>query len=496
MPGLSRLLRDQRGFTLVEISVAISVLLIGMLGAVMMIDTGNAMTSRTKAREGATALARSVLEIARGIPYRELTADQVLSELQGRSGLTDARLGMAGHQIESRGFVYTVTPTVCTIDDPVDSLGEADGEIGLCANSDALGQGDSGGDRNADDYRRVVVDLAWTLSGANPDSLVQTGVVTNPVGGLGPSVTALAPKTPATVEVTSSATTSPSYDVTTSAVPASVTWSVDGARLGEASGSGTSWTFSWPLGSADTPQFVDCAYVVQAEAFDAKGRAGATKALTVSLNRRVPFAPTHFAGGRNLNGSRVDVQWQPNQECDVKRYRVYRGTSAGSISTEVCAPTKDQPNECVDENPPAGVTLFYQVVAIDTPPGGGEREGDRSAVLEVSPEAANAGPPATPTGLTICAGGNPGCNDIDGEPAPAGVPVLTWNASSDPDGIAFYRVYRDGNGYDDRLDVLFEVPGKPLVFIDATATGPHSYRVSAVDGLFGESVLSGEVVWQ
>lgn len=476
--------------------MAIVVLLVGMLGAVTMIDTGNAMTSKTKAREGATALARSVLEIARGIPYRELSADQVLVELAGRPGLADARPGLPGHQVESRGFVYTLTPTVCTIDDPVDSLGEADGNVGHCANSDVLGQGQPAVDRNADDYRRIGVTLSWTLQGAHSDSLVQTGVVTNPVGGLGPSVTSLTPDSPATTEITSGSTTSASYRLVTSAVPASVTWSVDGARLGEASGSGTNWNFAWPLGAANTPQFVDCTYVVQAEAFDAKGRAGATKALTIKLNRRVPFPPTHFSGGRNLNESRVDLQWQPNQECDVQRYRVYRGTTAGAIDTLVCEPTKDQPTECVDGGAPSGVTLFYQVAAVDTPPGGGMRDGDRSAVLEVAPEAANAGAPSTPTGLTVCTGGNPGCNDIDGEPAPAGVPVLSWNESSDSDGVAFYRVYRDGNGYDNRLDILFKVADKPLVFIDSTASGAHTYRVSAVDSLFGESVLSDQVAWQ
>ena len=165
MPRRCRPLQDERGFTLIEISVALSVLLIGMLGAVTMIDTGNAMTSRTKAREGATALARSVLEIGRGIPYRELTADQILAELAGRPGLADARPGTPGHQVESRGFVYTVVPTVCAIDDPVDSLGEGDSEVGLCANSDVLGQGQSAGDRNADDYRRIVTRLPASGAG-------------------------------------------------------------------------------------------------------------------------------------------------------------------------------------------------------------------------------------------------------------------------------------------------------------------------------------------
>ncbi len=476
--------------------MAIFVLLVGMLGAVAMIDTGNAMTSKTKAREGATALARSALEIARGVPYRELSADQILAELAGRPGLSDARPAMPGHQIVSRGFVYTLTPTVCMVDDPVDSLGDADGDIAHCSNSDVLGPGQTAVDRNADDYRRIGVSLSWAVPGATGDSLVQTGVVTNPVGGLGPSVTSLTPDSPATTEITSGSTTSASYRLVTSAVPASVTWSVDGARLGEASGSGTSWSFSWPLGSVNAPQFVDCAYVVQAEAFDAKGRAGATRALTIKLNRRIPFPPTHFSGGRNLNGPRVDLQWQANQECDVDLYRVYRGTSAGAIGTLVCETTKGQPTECVDDGPPSAVTLYYRVVGVDTAPGGGPREGDSSATLTVAPESANTGPPSTPTGLTVCTGGYSGCNDIDGELAPAGVPVLTWNESSDPDGVAFYRVYRDGGSYGDRLDVLFKVAGKPLVFIDATAGGAHTYRVSAVDNLFGESALSNEVEWR
>jgi prepilin-type N-terminal cleavage/methylation domain-containing protein len=481
---------SESGFTLVEVMVAISILLIGVLGTVTMIDTGNATTARTKAREGATALARSVLEISRGVPYRELSSAQVLAELSGREGLADARAGVAGHQVDSSNFLYTVAVTTCQIDDPVDGLGEHD-EGDFCADSAA----EAANDRNADDYRRVVVTLQWGAGSAPSESVTQTAVITNPVGGFGPSVTALVPAVPSTVEIFSASVDGPTYDVTTSTVPASVTWSVDGARLGEAIGSGTDWEFEWDLGPADDPLFVDCVYVVQAEAFDDKGRAGAAKALTVTLNRRRPFAPGGFAGGRNLNGARVDVQWDPNRECDAKQYRVYRGTAPDAITTEVCEPTKSEPTSCVDEAAPAGVTLYYQVVAIDTPAGGGDREGDRSAVLEVPPEAANAGPPAPPATLTVCMGGTAGCLDIEGEPAPTGLPVLSWDASSDPDGIGFYRVYRDGATYADRLDVLFQVPDKPLVFVDDTAEGSHSYRVSAVDTLFGESVLTGEVTW-
>lgn len=478
------------GFTLVEVMVAISLLLIGVLGTVTMIDGAASVTTRTKAREGATALARSVLEISRGVQYRDLTGAKVLEELEARAGLADADSGTAGHQIESRNFTYTVTATVCSMDDAKDDLGDHDEPaVTFCAESDGPGSGD----RNPDDYRRVTVRLDWTLQGGRTDDLTQRGLVTNPVGGLGPSVTALTPDTPATATITSTTSTA-TYDVTTSTSADTVSWSVNGARLGDATGSGTAWGFTWSLGDVDTPTFVDCTYLLQAEAFDEKGRAGTPNALTVTLNRRQPFAPPNFAGGRNLNGAYVDVQWDRNSECDVKEYRVYRGTDSGTIDTLVCTRASTQPTECVDESAPSGVTLYYQVVGVDTSPSASDREGDRSGTLTVASETANTAPTA-PANLAVCTGGNVDCNDIDGNPAPSGTAVLSWDASTDPNGIQFYRVYRDGNTYADRFDILFPVSGKPLVFVDATASGSHTYYVSAVDTLFGESALTGPVSW-
>jgi prepilin-type N-terminal cleavage/methylation domain-containing protein len=500
---------SQSGFTLVEVMVAITVLLIGVLGTVTMIDGANGVSARSKAREGGTALARSVLEIARGVPYKELTDVRVLDELDVRAGMADA-LPATGHQISSRGFTYTVTPTVCSMDDPKDGLGEHN-ETGVtfCSNSDA--PTGAATDRNADDYRRVVVLVAWTGQGAQPASTRQIGVISNPVGGLGPTVTGLNPLDPKTADIVIAAAgtdvVKPTYEVKTSAPAASVAWFVNGARMGDAEqqgATGTVWEFEWNLGPRDTPQFVDCTYVLSAEGYDEKQRAGARKALTVTLNRRQTFAPANFAGGRNLNNSggyhRVDLQWGSNQECDVKGYRVYRGTDPGAIDTPVpsCNLGLGAKPECVDETAPApapGVTLYYQVAAVDLDANGNPRVGDRSAPLAI--DETNAGAPATPPGFNICTGGMVDCNDIDGEPAPAGAPVLRWEPSADvdPGQIAFYRVYRDGLTYGDRLDVLFPVPNKPLVFIDSTATGSHTYAVSAVDDQFGESVLTEELSW-
>ena len=499
--------RNESGFTLIEVLVAITLLLVGVLGTVTMIDGANAVTTKTKAREGATALARSVLEISRAVQYRELTGAKVLAELNARPGLADADAGAAGHQIESRNFAYTVTPAACSMDDAKDDLGDHDEPaVTFCPESDAPGAGDPTTDRNPDDYRRVTVRVDWALQGGRTESLTQRGLMTNPVGGLGPSVTSLTgPELIVTAE-----TENPAYEITTSTAADSVSWSVDGARH-DALGAGTAWDFTWALGPVNAPSVLDCTYVLQAEAFDDKGRAGTPNALTVTVNRRQPFAPSSFGGGRNLNGdgstvAYVDLQWNSNAECDVEEYRVYRGTDPGSITTLVCTRTSGQAKVCVDETAPAGVTLYYEAVAVDSAADGSAREGDRSTPLTVASEQSN-DPPAAPATLSLCTGdgATTACTDIEGNPAPFGKAVLSWPEAVDPNGdpIAFYRVYRiDGQAtpeqlpaYSDRFDVLFKVPDKPLVFVDATNTGTHSYWVTAVDQSFGESAPVGPVTW-
>lgn len=487
--------RAQAGFTLVEVMVAMSVLLVGVLGTVTMVDGANQLTSRNKAREGATALGRSVLEIARGIPYKQLTAANLTTELDARAGFKDVKPGITGHQVLSEGYTYTVTPTICAMDDPADKLGSHTGSVvPFCSDSDST---TTPSDRNADDYRRVSLQVAWTPSVDRTEATTQRAVVTNPVGGLGPSVTALDPSDPKTQTITS-AITEAKYSVTTSTVADGVVWTVNGAKRADAvpGTSDLNWSFTWELGHPDTPIYYDCSYVLQAEAFDGDSRAGAAKALTVTLNRRQPFAPPSFVAGRNLNGNLVDVSWARNRECDVKGYRVYRGPSAGSTTELVCSRDIGEPTECIDDpGPSATFPLYYRVVAVDTSPSNIDREGDSSATVEVTDD--NASPPAAPAVIVVCGGGNPDCNDIDGEPAPPGTAVLTWEPSTDPDGdqIAYYRIYRDGTTYDERHAIMIPVTDKPLVFVDASVTGSHTYRISAVDEHLGESALSEPVTW-
>jgi prepilin-type N-terminal cleavage/methylation domain-containing protein len=59
----------ESGFSLVEVVVAVTILLVGVLGVVAMVDGANAASSQNKAREGATSVARSIVEVGRAVMY-------------------------------------------------------------------------------------------------------------------------------------------------------------------------------------------------------------------------------------------------------------------------------------------------------------------------------------------------------------------------------------------------------------------------------------------
>ncbi len=512
-----REVRKEAGFTLVEVMVAATVMLVGMLGVALMLNQASTATYSTKAREQGIALQRELMEAARGIPYDQLVNNGLVTAIQSSqgTGLSDSS-SEAGWTIRRRDFTYAVAMGVCSVDDPSDGLGPHDaatfcvsgagqttpdqcasiltpttgiagaagasgpavGDCGLDRNLDGAvdsltGSSPAGiADKTPDDYKRIVVLVRWD-GGAGRRFALQSATVSNPGLSSAPYVTQLT--TSAADPIASG--TGASLTATTSRAPAAVSIFVDGTQLGTATGSGTTWNFSWNLGSVSattTPsdgEVLDGSYVVSAKAFDSYGTAGSPRALTLRLNRRISYPPSRFEAGRN--GTAVDFEWARSKERDVERYRVYRVSNDGSPNAKVCDTVQ---THCQDVNASQDPTLSYYAVAVDKDNAGALREGDPSAIDTVT--------------LTNTAPGPPGSLSAS---SASGNTILIWSASSTPADVAFYRIYRDGVAYADRYDRTSTAA--QLSFIDTKTGGiQHSYWVAAVDSELAESTKRGPVV--
>lgn len=331
-------------------------------------------------------------------------------------------------------------------------------------------------DLDPEDYKRVVVAVRW-----GDRHVQQTALVANPGSSTGPAVTSLElDESAGSLTVTGDAPAL-RFSATTNRAPATVDWTLDGHRRGTATGSGTSWSFAWEVGSPGASgAVVDGTYIVGARALDSAGLAGAGRTLTVTLNRAAPRAPGGLVGGRN--GQVVELEWSPNPERDVVGYRVYRSLTPGGAAERVCPASGDYVTRtaCQDVDSPPGGTLHYHVVALDRDPSGALRAGDRSAeraVLDVNR------PPNPPTDLEAS--------------SDAGDTILRWEAAAVPDPdpgdeVQFFRVYRDGRLYADRYDRT--ATGGDLVYADTRTGGTqHSYYVTAVDSQLAESPIVGPV---
>lgn len=444
------------GFTLVEVLVAAVILIVGVLGMLTVLDTANAGTATVRAREGATTLARQVSEAARSVPYGRLMPQSIETELQAQPALGRQGSG-AAWTIRRRGFVYRVSASVCSVDDPADGRGPYDPAV-TCVDGGAAGSTD----RNPDDYKRVRVEVSWG-SGAGARRVQQVALINNPGSAAGPAVTNVTLTSPVSSPVTSESSTV-SLAATTSSPAASVAWSVDGVVQATAAGNSTSWSFTWPIA-----QLVDGTYLVTAQAFDQAASSGATRSATITLNRFVASAPKGFVGGRN--GSVVDLEWLPNPERDVVGYKAFRVVPDAS-DVLVCALTRA--SACQDSAPPSGTPAYY-VVADDLDPAGDHRDGTASETITVT---TSTQAPSAPSGLSASSGN--------------GVTTLSWNAPADSGAVAFYRIYRDGNAFADRYDRTGS--GTELSYLDSRTDGvQHQYWVTAVSAQLAESTLVGPV---
>lgn len=473
-------LRDSAGFTLVEVMVAALILIVGAGAAFALIDSANRAVSSNAARSGGTNLARELTEYARTTDYDLLQPTQVVTAMRKHTQIAGTLSGSTW-TIVRRNVTYTVNVDACTFDDPKDGLA-ATAPPNPCPAAAAIA-GVTTPDVNGDDFRRVKFTLTWKARGRS-GSLTQQAAIVNPAGALGPRIDVFDEPAADIPSGTSAVNWGAAYalKLTTKSSAASVHWSADdGVSQGDASGAGTSWGFTWNLGTEFDPVNYwvrDGAYTIQAQGFDSRGVPGEGKLRTVYVNRHIPAAPVNFNGGWNQRLGVVDFKWNRNDERDIQGYRVLRADN-----TVVCSTTFQ--NYCTDSGSFSGglAATTYTAYAIDCDNLKTATNCTRKGAVATWPvtlsQLTNA--PSQPTGLTAAI--------VDGKPS------LSWTApSSIPAGtIQFYRIYRDtGTNLSDRYDLT--VTADPI-YVDPEpgATTNHRYWVTAVDQNFNESAPSASV---
>ena len=459
--------KEEQGFTIVEVMVAVFVLMTGILGTLAMLDTANKRGRGAVDRQTATSLARDVVERAKSLAYAEVEPGTIVARLREDPELEGS--SASPWRITRDGTTFTVQAEVCWIDEPTDGLGPRTSTF--CPGSGSGGVGDS----NPIDFKRVTVTTSWSTSSGTGSSRQSTMISSRGGDGDAPAIEPPRLTSPAASPITSPATTSASFAVTTAADAASVVWSVDGNHQGSASGSGKNWTFSWQLPA------IDGTYDVSAQSFGGSGSGSEPRSTTVIVNRYAPLAPTGFNAGRN--SAVVEAEWAANKERDIIGYKLYRSSNGGP-AVLACPLTAE--TWCIDTAPPpqngqSGQTLAYWVVAVDRDPSDTDRDGAPTAQLEVN--IANR-PPDAPGNLRV---------DKDGN----GNTELRWVApggSGDPDSgdrIHSFRIYRDGTAVANRLN---RVDGTETYVRDPrTWDEVHQYWITAVDTHMQESAPVGPV---
>jgi hypothetical protein len=176
----------------------------------------------------------------------------------------------------------------------------------------------------------------------------------------------------------------------------------------------------------------------------------------------------------------VEIEWDANTERDIIGYDVRR-----SDGTVVCPlSTQQLKTFCTDTSPPSGALISYWVRAYDKAPGtGAPRAGADSAQLDVTNTNNAPFPPiitsySRTNNVTTIRWSRPSPADLD---EPSG------------DGIAFYRIYRDGTAITDRYERWYD-SASSITWQDTQTGGTtHTYYVTAVDKHYAESLMVGPV---
>jgi type IV pilus modification protein PilV len=178
MRTIARQLRGgEAGMTLIEVMVAMTILVVGVLGTLSIVEGSFRSTSRTTAQEQGTNLARELVERARQVPYVSMTPSGAPGALAAAIPEATTATGNS-FTVTRRGVVYTVNVDACSIDDPSDGAGA--GDAAFCEVPTGAGTA-TAGTKNVLGYN-----VAWTGDPITALCLVTTsnGVVGNLVSSL------------------------------------------------------------------------------------------------------------------------------------------------------------------------------------------------------------------------------------------------------------------------------------------------------------------------
>lgn len=481
-------LRAQSGFSLIEVLIATMILIVGLLALLSMLDTSVKAGMTTSAREGATNVARQIIEDARTVPYAQIMPTTIESQLQAVKAeseypLADASASEAGWQIKRRGFTYTVDVEECAIDDPKDGLAKTHELVSaggtFCEGQESWKEG-MAVDTEPEDLKRITAKVSWTI---DKHTLTETQVSTLTAAGQAVGLTAKELKlveppvsynaTPTAPVITEQYTKMLEFSVSFPEDTSAIDWSLEGAKQQEipVSSTATSTTFKWTIADPDKGIDVsDGTYEVSAQAVDSTGVIGPAISIPVRLIRTTPVAPGEAVGGFDTildNGVKTEVaelQWKADSERDVIGYRVNREhkelvcpASAEALSTAT---------SCTDFKPLEGI---YTVAPLYRNAAEELKEGAAASVKVTRSESVA---PSAPASVTLTKNAN-------------GSVTLTWPASS---GASFYRIYRGSENYTSRYGETSETS-----FTDTDASASHEYWVTAVGAHLTESAFVGPV---
>lgn len=494
-PPLRRLgLARDDGFTLIEALMASVILIVGLIGLLGLLDVSVKASASTRAREGATSLAREIVEDARTIPYAQIIPTSIESQLQAMNGLTNATPSSGWH-INRRGFTYTVAVKECAIDDPKDGLAKTHDSKIFCEGQKDWTEGVV--DTAPENLKRITAEVGWTFKGRT-STVKQVSTLTaagQGIGLLAKELKLTSPIVSTTPVITGAAIKTLTFSVSFPEGTSAVDWSLEGAKQEELTpaSNATSLTFSWPINEPPLHPYVsDGTYQVAAQAVNSTGVIGPPISIPVRLIRGVPKAPTEIIGGFNtvykggVATEVVELQWKANAERNVIGYRVLGPAPAKELICPENSPEAlSTTTSCIDlagklSEGTYSVVALYRNYAVAGEP---VQEGlPGTTVLPILRATSIA--PSAPSGLVAT-------KKTDGSV------TLTWKpptTSATP--VSFYRIYRGSKEYTSRYTTssseCSKEPKEECSFTDTDAVTEHAYWVTAVSSNLTESTFSNE----